>query len=74
MDKEIRIEHFELHPHTKIQINRVTIVAGLPNSEIAESMCLGYATIKTYPKNLILKLDAHNTAHLMRIAIEQKLV
>ena len=50
------------------------IVAGLPNSEIAESMFLGYETIKTYRKNLILKLDAHNTAHLVRIAIEQKLV
>ena len=50
------------------------IVAGQSNSEIAESMCLGYETIKTYRKNLILKLDAHNTAHLVRIALEQKLV
>jgi DNA-binding NarL/FixJ family response regulator len=50
------------------------IVAGQSNSEIADSMCLGYETIKTYRKNLILKLDAHNTAQLVRIAIEQKLV
>jgi DNA-binding NarL/FixJ family response regulator len=50
------------------------IVAGLSNAEIADKMCLGYETIKTYRKNLILKLNAHNTAQLVRIAIEQKLV
>ena len=50
------------------------IVAGHPNSEIADSMCLGYETIKSYRKNLILKLNAHNTAQLVKIAIEQKLV
>jgi DNA-binding NarL/FixJ family response regulator len=50
------------------------IVAGKSNSEIADAMCLGYETIKTYRKNLILKLNVHNTAALVRIAIEQKLV
>ena len=50
------------------------IVAGHSNSEIADSMCLGYETIKSYRKNLILKLNAHNTAQLVKIAIEQKLV
>ena len=50
------------------------IVAGHSNSEIADNMCLGYETIKSYRKNLILKLDAHNTAQLVKIAIEQKLV
>ncbi len=50
------------------------IVAGYSNSEIADKMCLGYETIKGYRKNLILKLDAHNTAQLVRTAIEQKLV
>ena len=50
------------------------IVAGLSNSEIAEKMCLGYLTIKSYRKNLILKLNAHNTAQLVRKAIEEKFV
>jgi DNA-binding NarL/FixJ family response regulator len=50
------------------------IVEGRSNSEIAESMCLGYETIKSYRKNLILKLNAHNTAALVKMAIEQKLV
>jgi DNA-binding NarL/FixJ family response regulator len=50
------------------------IVAGLSNSEIAEKMFLGYETIKSYRKNLILKLNAHNTAQLVKMAIEQQLV
>ena len=50
------------------------IVAGHSNNEIAHDMCLGYETIKSYRKNLILKLNAHNTAQLVKIAIEQKLV
>ena len=50
------------------------IVGGHSNTEIADSMCLGYETIKSYRKNLILKLNAHNTAQLVKIAIEQKLV
>lgn len=50
------------------------IVEGLTNSEIADKMCLGYETIKTYRRNLILKLNVHNTAGLVRMALEQKLV
>ncbi|MDR1454077.1 MAG: response regulator transcription factor [Tannerella sp.] len=50
------------------------IVEGRSNSEIAASMYLGYETIKSYRKNLILKLNAHNTAALVKMAIEQKLV
>jgi DNA-binding NarL/FixJ family response regulator len=50
------------------------IVDGLSNSEIADIMYLGYETIKSYRKNLILKLNAHNTAGLVKIAIEKNLV
>jgi DNA-binding NarL/FixJ family response regulator len=50
------------------------IVEGHSNSEIAERMFLGYETIKSYRKNLVLKLNAHNTAGLVKIAIEHKLV
>jgi DNA-binding NarL/FixJ family response regulator len=50
------------------------VVEGCSNVEIADRMCLGYETIKSYRKNLILKLNAHNTALLVKMAIEQKLV
>lgn len=50
------------------------IVAGYSNNEIAGSMYLGYETIKSYRKNLMLKLNAHNTAQLLKIAEDQKLV
>ena len=50
------------------------IVAGLPNDEIADKMFLGYETVKSYRKNLMLKLNAHNTAQLVKIAIEQQWV
>ena len=50
------------------------IVAGKSNSKIADSMCLGYETIKSYRKRLILKLDVSNTAELVRMALERKLV
>jgi len=50
------------------------IVSGLSGNEIAEKMFLGYHTVKGYRKNIMLKLDAHNTAQLIKIALEKKLV
>jgi len=50
------------------------IVAGFSSTEIADKMILGYETIKSYRKNLLLKLDVHNTAQLVKSSIEQKLV
>ena len=50
------------------------IIEGHSNLEIADKMCLGYETIKSYRKNLFQKLDVHNTLELMRKAIEEKLV
>ena len=50
------------------------IVAGKSNTEIADSMFLGYETIKSYRKRLMLKLNASNMAELVRIALEQHLV
>ena len=50
------------------------IVKGLSNFEIADKMYLGYETIKSYRKNLFQKLDVHNTAQLVRMAIDEKLV
>src|SRR5690606_16234808 len=50
------------------------IAEGLTNGEIAERIFLSPETIKSYRKNLLLKLDAKNTAVLVRIALEQKLI
>ena len=50
------------------------IVAGKTTAVIADTMCLGVETIKSYRKHLMLKLNASNAAELARIAIEEKLV
>jgi len=50
------------------------IVEGLTNHEIAEKMYLGVETINSYRKNLLIKLGAKNTAILVRMALEEKLV
>jgi DNA-binding NarL/FixJ family response regulator len=50
------------------------IVDGYSNSEIADRMCLAPQTVKGYRANLTFKLGTQNTAQLVRMAIEQKLV
>lgn len=50
------------------------IVEGYTNAEIAEKMFLGVETINSYRKNLLVKMGARNTAVLVRMALEQKLV
>ena len=50
------------------------IVSGKSNIEIAEIMNLGYETIKSYRKRIMLKLKTSNTADLVRVAIEENLV
>jgi DNA-binding NarL/FixJ family response regulator len=50
------------------------ITEGYTNQEIAEKLFLGSETVKSYRKNLLFKLNAKNTAALVKIAIEEKLV
>ncbi len=50
------------------------IVDGYTNPEIAEKLFLGIETINSYRKNLLFKLNARNTAVLVKMAIEQKLI
>jgi DNA-binding NarL/FixJ family response regulator len=52
----------------------ILIVAGYSNVEIANKMCLAPQTIKGYRRNLICKLNVHNTAQLVKLALEEKLV
>ncbi len=50
------------------------IVTGNTNIEIADKMCLGVETVNSYRKNLLIKLGAKNTAVLVRMALEEKLI
>lgn len=50
------------------------IIDGLTNAEIADKLFLGVETVNSYRKNLLFKLNARNTAVLVRMAIEEKLV
>jgi DNA-binding NarL/FixJ family response regulator len=50
------------------------ITQGLTSAEIADKICLGYETVRSYRKNLHIKLGAHNIVELTRIALDRKLV
>jgi DNA-binding NarL/FixJ family response regulator len=50
------------------------ITEGYTNQEISEKLFLGSETVKSYRKNLLFKLNAKNTAALVKIALEEKLV
>ena len=50
------------------------IVNGYTNKEIANEIFLSVETIKTYRKNLLLKLGAKNSMVLVKMAIEKKLI
>jgi DNA-binding NarL/FixJ family response regulator len=50
------------------------ICDGFTNPEIAEKLFLGIETINSYRKNLLFKLNARNTAVLVKMALEQKLI
>jgi DNA-binding NarL/FixJ family response regulator len=50
------------------------IVDGYTNQEIADELYLGVETIKTYRKNLLLKLGAKNSVVLAKMAIEKQLI
>lgn len=47
---------------------------GYTNAEIANKIFLSPETVRGYRKNLLYKLDAKNTAMLVKIAIEQRLI
>ena len=50
------------------------IVAGKPTTEIADAMHLGFETIKSYRKHLMLKLDVNNAPQLVKKAVDLRLV
>lgn len=50
------------------------IAGGGTNSEIAEKLYIAVTTVDTHRKNLLLKLNAKNTASLVKIAMENSLI
>ncbi|MFV0390864.1 MAG: response regulator [Paludibacteraceae bacterium] len=50
------------------------IIDGHTNAEIADKLFLSVETVNSYRKNLLIKLNARNTAVMVRMAIEEKLV
>lgn len=50
------------------------IAEGNTNHEIADKLFLGVETVNSYRKNLLFKLNARNTAMLVKLAYEQKLI
>jgi DNA-binding NarL/FixJ family response regulator len=70
--KKQRQQHVFLTPRESDLLR--LIVDGYTNSEIAEKLFLSVETVNSYRKNLLFKLDARNTAILVKMAIEQKLI
>lgn len=50
------------------------IVDGLINNQIAEKLFISPLTVDTHRKNLLTKLKVNNTASLVRIAVENRLI
>jgi len=50
------------------------VVDGLSNKEIADQLFISVRTVDTHRRNLMEKLEAKNTAELVRKAFEKKLV
>lgn len=50
------------------------IAQGLTNPEIAEKIFVSVSTVDTHRKNLIMKLEAKNTADLVRLAFKYELI
>jgi DNA-binding NarL/FixJ family response regulator len=50
------------------------IAEGLTNQEIAQQIFVSVSTVDTHRKNLLQKLNAKNTAALVKLAMDQRLI
>lgn len=63
-------------PHlTKREIQVLSMIAaGRTSASIADELCVSQFTVETHRRNLMQKFDASNTAALIKMAAEQKLI
>jgi DNA-binding CsgD family transcriptional regulator len=47
---------------------------GLSTEELASTLFISFQTIKSHRRNLMAKIKARNTAHLIRLAFESNLI
>jgi DNA-binding NarL/FixJ family response regulator len=79
-DKEQLQAQEQIQTHSKQQLTKREIevlqyiAQGFTNRKIAEALFLSIRTINTHRTNLMQKLDIHDTARLVRYAIETGLV
>ncbi len=52
----------------------VQISQGYTTKEIASRLFISWHTVISHRKNLLIKMDARNTAGLVRVAFEQKIL
>jgi DNA-binding NarL/FixJ family response regulator len=50
------------------------IAEGLTNNQIAEKLFISPLTVDSHRKNLLTKLNVNNTASLIKLAVEQRLI
>jgi DNA-binding NarL/FixJ family response regulator len=50
------------------------IAEGNTNKQIAEILCISIKTVQTHRSNLMNKLDLHDTAELIKYAIQKKII
>ena len=60
---------------TRREVEVLKLIAeGLTNHEIAEKLFVSDSTVDSHRKNLISKLQVKNTASLVRVALEKKII
>ena len=67
-----------MKPHNHLTKRELQVLdllsSGYSTPEISRNLFLSPETIKTYRKRLIMKLNAKNVAHLIRIGFENQLL
>jgi DNA-binding NarL/FixJ family response regulator len=67
--------HHDVTFLTRREIEILRLIAdGDTNLVIADKLCVSPLTVDSHRKNLIMKLDAKNTASLIRIALTKGLI
>lgn len=81
----VSMEHL-IHPVNSIAANAMPVITkrekevlsliaeGLTNNQIAEKLFISPLTVDSHRKNLLTKLQVNNTATLIRLAIEHRLI